>query len=248
MIYGHVKISRKAYAEDRWWLEKRVFSKWEAWEDCIQMASWKARKFAIGHAVEQVERGEFMASLRYLAQRWGWGKNVVKRWLEVAQKEHRIAVQREGQGGTVYLLVNYEHYQGSDARAETLTVTAIGTPPGHLRDKTEAVKASNTILADLVAKSLEVWKAEMGGTLPFGRVRKAWKALLDDLPAAEILERWQLYFVKNQRAEDRRYVSPENFAQRIALYAPPTEKEETDDFGVMRKWRKIGPDQWEIAS
>jgi hypothetical protein len=41
VTYGHIKISRKAYATDLWWREPRIFSKWEAWEDCIQMAAFK---------------------------------------------------------------------------------------------------------------------------------------------------------------------------------------------------------------
>jgi len=42
---GHIKIARKAFADDKWWREKRVFSKWEAWEDMIQLAQWEAREF-----------------------------------------------------------------------------------------------------------------------------------------------------------------------------------------------------------
>jgi hypothetical protein len=247
--YGYIKVSRKAYAEDPFWLEARTFSKWESWEDCIQMASWKARKFAIGHAVELVERGEFVASLRFLAERWGWDKMTVSRYLDAAVICGRLKRQREVQGGSVYLLVNYEKYQGDEHQTETPSETPRETPERQQRDKTEAVKASNRILADLVAKGLDTWKAQMGGTLPFARVRKAWKALLDDYTPAEILERWTYYFEKNQRAEDRRYVSPENFAQRIALYAAPTEMELTDDFGVPRIHRKNSVSgAWEVAS
>lgn len=143
--WGHVKVSRKAFAQDEWWKEKRAFSKWEAWVDCIQMAAWRPRKFAIGFEVEHLERGEFIASIRFLAKRWRWGKNVVQRWIEAAQKAGRLERLREGQGGTVYLLANYELYQGLEG-VERDTDLAVdrdtsGTPPGHLRDKSEAVQA-----------------------------------------------------------------------------------------------------------
>jgi hypothetical protein len=250
--YGHVKISRKAYAEDPFWLEPRVYSKWEAWEDCIQMASWKARKYMIGHTVEELRRGEFQASVRFLATRWSWGKHAVEKFLAATEQAGRLRGQRRGHGGTVYLLVNYERYQGDDARSGTPEGTDSGTPRGHLGDKTEAVKQVSKkhpgVLADLVAKACDRWKAEMGGTLPFGRVCKAWKPLLDDYPPADILDRWDRYFAANQRVEDRRYLSPENFAQRIALHAPPTEMELTDDFGRMVLHRRDAAGNWVPAA
>lgn len=132
--HGHVKISRKAYATDPWWNEPREFSKWEAWEDCIQMAAWKPRSFVIGHSIEPLARGEFFASIRFLAERWQWGKNVVARWIEAAQKAGRLTVQREGQYGTVYLIVNYERYQITEPKSGTSEGTEAGTPAVQERD------------------------------------------------------------------------------------------------------------------
>lgn len=128
--WGHVNISRKFFEEDAFWNEVRPRTKAEAWIDCIQLASWKARRYSIGLATEELQRGEFQASVRFLAKRWRWGKHVVEKFLEVAKKGGRLVVQREGQGGTVYLLVNYERYQGADENGGHPR----GQAAGHLGD------------------------------------------------------------------------------------------------------------------
>lgn len=127
--YGHVKISRKAFESDPFWLESRVFSRWEAWQDLIQMAAWKSQRRAVGASVVELRRGEILVSVRYLAQRWMWSKNKVAAFLQLLEEMGRIAGQRKGQAGTAYLLVNYERYQGAPS--------ADGTPSGHLRDTNE---------------------------------------------------------------------------------------------------------------
>jgi hypothetical protein len=250
--YGHVKISRKAYATDPWWREPRTFSKWEAWEDCIQMAAFGPYTRRFGDFPVDLTRGEFAASLRFLAQRWRWSKSKVGRWLHEALMLNRLRL-REGDSKRdterdtqhrVYVIVNYTRYQDPPAQHGTPT----GTPDG-TNKKAVTESSSNNPLAALVAEGLTLWKAEMGGTLAFGRVAKAWKPLLSDWSAAEILARWQAYFDKNKRVEERRYLSPENFASRIALFGEPREKEMTDEFGQMRRHRKnLVSGAWEVAS
>jgi hypothetical protein len=64
----HVKIARKTFESDVWWLEQRALSKWEAWVDMLQLAQWGPRdletsKFGTIH----LERGEFVLSIRQMA-------------------------------------------------------------------------------------------------------------------------------------------------------------------------------------
>lgn len=124
--YGYVKISRKAYETDPFWTERRVFSRWEAWEDLIQMAAWKAHRRVVGMTVVDIERGEVLASLRFLATRWKWSKNKVAAFLDLLTEMERIKGQRETQAGTVYLVVNYDRYQGDGTSAGTPEGTAQG--------------------------------------------------------------------------------------------------------------------------
>lgn len=140
VIYGHVKISRKAYAEDPFWNEPRKFSRWEAWEDLIQMAAYKPYVRVSAKGAVALERGELVVSIRFLAQRWQWGVQAVRGHLQRLDNVGRISTQRETQVGTVYLLVNYDAYQSANTPDDTPT----NTPATHQQHtgntNTEAVK------------------------------------------------------------------------------------------------------------
>lgn len=123
--WGYIKLSRKAYATDPLWLEARTFSKWEAWEDMIQMAAYRGHRRTIGAEVLTLHRGEFVASLRYLAIRWAWSVKMVRGTLKQLVRTGRIRAQRGAQAGTVYLITNYHTYQGGGHRK--------GTPEGTMR-------------------------------------------------------------------------------------------------------------------
>lgn len=239
--WGHIKLSRRLFEEDEWWNEKRPRTKIEAWLDCIYMAAWKPRKFAVGFEVEQLQRGEFMASLRFLAERWQWAKRTVERWLEVGIKAGRLERRREGQGGTVYLLVNYEHYQGNDPIRETPAETAKEPPERHRRDKTEAVKQVRTTWMTPFA---DLWSARCGNP-PFGKLAAVLGPLVQTHEAPEVLNRWSRYL----SATDPKFCSVHRFAETFNTWAEPDTQEMTDDFGVMRLHRKDRQSgQWVVAS
>lgn len=122
--FGHIKMSRKAYATDPWWNEPRDFSKWEAWEWMIQEAAYAPRRRLIAGTVVELNRGEVLASVRFLAKAWGWSVKRVRTWVRDGQTTGKIKAQREAQGGTVYLLVNYDTYQGGDTPEGTGEGTA----------------------------------------------------------------------------------------------------------------------------
>jgi hypothetical protein len=229
---AHIKVSRRFFEEDAWWREPRKFSRAEAWLDLIQMASWKPRKFAVGLTVEELARGEFMASIRFLAKRWRWSKSAVDRFLLAVQKAGRIARQREGQDGTVYILVKYSYYQGGDTESGTPPGTETGTAAGQQRDKTEASKAGKaekpsktTWLTPFAA----AWSDRCGNP-PFGRLARQLAPLRDQLGEPEALARWTRYLA----VTEPRYCSPERFVATHAAYTGPERLEMTDEMGEMR--------------
>ena len=61
-----------------------------AWAWLIEHAAWKPRDYRIGSKVVRLERGQLVASLRYLATAWGWKKDRVRRFLAVRQQTHAI--------------------------------------------------------------------------------------------------------------------------------------------------------------
>jgi hypothetical protein len=93
------------------WTEKRVFSKLEAWLDLIRSA-----RFDDSGTAELIEgkpvswsRGQFPVSLRYLGERWQWGKTKVDNFLSLLEREKMI-VSWNVHGQRILELVNYEVY------------------------------------------------------------------------------------------------------------------------------------------
>jgi hypothetical protein len=149
MRYGYLKLSRKLFdGADPFWKEERVFSRFEAWIDLLQRAAWKSGRYATAHRLDQLERGEFVASLRFLGERWGWDKMRVQRYLAGLEKAGHLTRQREGQHGAVYLIVKYAAYQSERATAETADETPDETPVRQQRDSGETKeKKGNTATA-----------------------------------------------------------------------------------------------------
>jgi hypothetical protein len=148
---GHIKLARKMFDADfgdRFWLEAREFSRFEAWVDLIQLASWKENRYATQFGVIELARGEFVASLRWLSERWSWSVKRVRNFVATAQKGAQVRAQRETAAGTVYLIVNYDTYQSAAATDVPDTGTGKGTAGaqrGHKREAVKAVKAVTTL-------------------------------------------------------------------------------------------------------
>ena len=77
-----------------------------AWLDLCQLATHQQYK----HADEVLERGEFIVSLRWLAERWKWHHLKVRRFLGVIEEWQNIETVRETPRGTVYRIVKYDTY------------------------------------------------------------------------------------------------------------------------------------------
>ena len=74
------------------WNEARTFSSCEAWLDLIQSARFDAtpRKECIGGREVVYNRGQYPASIRFLAKRWQWSEKKVRSFLEHLRKEGMI--------------------------------------------------------------------------------------------------------------------------------------------------------------
>lgn len=145
--FGYMLLPRQVFDEDQGdplWHEKRARSKWEAWIDVIQLAAWKKSRYPTGHGVVELNRGEFVASRRYLARRWRWTEKAVRVWLANLQKGARIRAQRDEQAGTVYLIVKYDYYQSPEAYEGRKKGPANGQAGAQQGPKIEAVKAVRT--------------------------------------------------------------------------------------------------------
>lgn len=202
---GHIKIARKAFTSDVWWLRPREFSKWEAWVDVIQLAAFRDRRYSTDHGVIDLRRGEFVASLRYLGARWHWTVKRVRIWLTTAQKGARIRAQRETGAGTVYLIVNYDIYQSGGHTKRASKGTAEDTEGAQQGHKIEAVKAVEAVKTDTVHRADEdpafdvAWKdyPHRHGSNPRHAALAAWRARREEGYTSEEMtagvRRYRLY-------------------------------------------------------
>ena len=145
-VVGHIKLSRKMFdGLDDFWSEDRVFSRAEAWIDLMQLASFKRHKRLVGNQFVELERGEVLASVRFLADRWRWGRDRVWVFLNLIEDTDRIRTVRRTSSGTVYRLVKYEDYQSvADSKQDTepdANRTENRTPTGQVPDESRTKRS-----------------------------------------------------------------------------------------------------------
>lgn len=131
-----IKIDRNFF-EGKYWKQKRVFSQAEAWIDLVRTARFEiepeTRILSSGRYIT-IKRGEIHASIRFLAERWSWGNDKVKRFLDAAISEQAIE-RRIEQGESIITLLNYDIYNpvGDESQTPNRTPnrTPIDTPTEH---------------------------------------------------------------------------------------------------------------------
>lgn len=182
---GYIKVSRKVFdAEhgDPFWIEGREFGRWDAWIDLIQLAAWKRVKYRTAGEVVTLDRGEFVASLRFLAKRWSWSIKRVRGFFSILEKTDRVRAQQGHTCGTRYLITKYDAYQ--DPPKPEGTGTGIGrAQQGHKKEEGKEVKKKPTA-ADASVRNLDAlpkadcdaayerWVSRFGG-MDYPRFRKA---------------------------------------------------------------------------
>jgi hypothetical protein len=232
---AYIAIARKAFTSDPFWLEHRVFSKWEAWQDLLQIAAWQEREWAAGGAVVRLARSETIPLSRvYLADRWGWGEKQVYGYIQQLRHMDRIQPGQRTAQGTTYRIVNYDLYQGGgtgegtelsqrDGQADAQDRgQGKGQAKGQRRgqkDKHEAGKQeSSTNLLPRETWLTPYWNAwrEHGGEIPAGRLSKAIKSVHDAVGGpkrlAYGLTKWLI-------AGNAKY-GPETFARDWRTWVP----------------------------
>jgi hypothetical protein len=214
--YGYLPLSRKMVdGHDVLWEAPEPFDCRSAWIDLLYLA-----RFAPGVSEgEELQRGEFLASVRFLATRWKWGRGTVHDFLRTLEKHGRIAERKTGRRGTVYVVVNYAQYNPTNGRPRTPKRTPDRTMTGQQPDKDkERERKDPSDLDALVQEGRKAWKTEMGGDLNFGRLKRVYRGLLTEGHTPDAIRaHWGELF---RRATDKQFVSPEAWASKFGVYAP----------------------------
>lgn len=135
METGFLPLSRKFFESDLW-NEPRAFSRAEAWIDLVRTANFKPGTVIVDGRCLSLDKGELVASLRYVSNRWSWSKSKVERFYEVLKECRRIETRTET-GITIVKLCNYKQFNGMIGRDRDGSGDDCGTLAGHSRDKEE---------------------------------------------------------------------------------------------------------------
>lgn len=125
---GYIPISRKIFNHP-FWKEERVYSFFEAWLDMIRTAKYNAETVLVKGRCLSIPRGDLVASVRYLANRWNWHRGRVERFLKMLKEQDMIKTRTET-GISIISILNYDTYNRTGDPNET----AIGTDARQSRD------------------------------------------------------------------------------------------------------------------
>jgi hypothetical protein len=145
------------YQHERGWLDSAVwgnapYSEREAFSWMIGEAAWKDSTVSVKGRPVPVKRGQFTASLRFLASKWQWNKNKVDRYLKTLEIWQMIEIETDiGTGQNVVTICNYNKYQEKNGK----TGTANGTEAGQPRDKLETLQAHQSNSYTALARAHE---------------------------------------------------------------------------------------------
>ncbi len=112
---GTVNVSRDLWDDPTF--KDSEMSQREAWIWMIAEASWKARvKRAVSIELE-LQRGQLVASTRFMAKAWMWSEPRVRRYLDML--ENRRMIRRETDAGiTVITICKYDEYQNTPSNSD----------------------------------------------------------------------------------------------------------------------------------
>lgn len=107
-----------------------------AWTWLLLTACWRDTEYDIKGKTITLKRGQLCASVRQLADEWGWSKSTVDRF--VTRLETETMIEREaGHGKLVITICNYDKYQDPISVKRDSSGTPDGTAAGQQRDTKE---------------------------------------------------------------------------------------------------------------
>jgi hypothetical protein len=121
---GFIAMSRRAFEHPL----LRDADHFHAWFWLVAHAAWRPTRTKIKGKMVNLERGELSFSQRFLAQKWGWSKSRVDRFIAELRDHEMVEIRTKergnsgattgataghpaGQGASIISICNYEKYQ-----------------------------------------------------------------------------------------------------------------------------------------
>lgn len=140
MSTGYITLKRDI--QDHWLWQEKPFDKKSAWIDLLLLARWKdGKEFHRGKLYER-KRGEVNCSMLWLAERWGWHRDKVKRFLSLLVEDGMITLNTTTVDTTI-TIENYTKHQlayEGDTTTDTTTDATTDTTTGTTTDTTHKKK------------------------------------------------------------------------------------------------------------
>lgn len=182
---GWIKISRELPKHWIWQDAERL--KW--WLDLLLMASWDdGQSLSGGSRLIEIKRGQLVASISFLCQRWHKGHNTVIAFLKMLQEEKMITKKTIG-NTTIITICKYNMYQAADNLKDSLNGDIISGYNGsannnpdniadspkdnltdNIADTSKEIKNKRNIISNEICQNSEISELE----LAFESFRKAY--------------------------------------------------------------------------
>lgn len=166
---GYIKLDRSLLESEIW--QEKPFDRGKAWVDLLMLANWKDHDVIRRGTVEHRKRGDVNCSIGWLANRWGWSANKVRRYIRQLNRLG-MCTSSGTPNGTTLTIENYTFYQDGRRTHGTPNGTLNGTSDG----TTDGTYEKNSKEGERIANNA---RARGGG-------KNSWNPFLDMLRNGEI--------------------------------------------------------------
>lgn len=133
---GWIKLHRKIQGNQLWTAES--FTKAQAWIDLLLLANHKEEQVDIRGIWVTVKEGEVARGERFLAEKWRWSRDKVRRFLNYLDCAGQIRPQKNNVI-TVISICNWEQYQASNTTKPTANQTIDRTNTRSIENNKEEI-------------------------------------------------------------------------------------------------------------
>lgn len=113
---GWIKLDRKILDNCLW--NDKPFTKGQAWVDLLLLADYEDNTGLYRGGIKHYKSGVVYRSIKYLAVRWGWSRDKVRRYLKNLENEEMVVVNATTNDTTI-TIVNWAFFQGGNTTDKT---------------------------------------------------------------------------------------------------------------------------------
>ena len=131
--------------QNHWLWQEKPFSKGQAWIDLLMMANFEEVKKPYKGDFITYKIGEVNVSKLFLANKWGWERKKVDRFLSLLEADKMVSVNATTNGTTI-TIENYKKFNTSGATKRATNGQVMGQPTGISKnEKNEKNNINNNI-------------------------------------------------------------------------------------------------------